>query len=103
MQNKFIAIKPCKCGDFPRVRTNGGSYVRLFCRTCGYESGPFLNNTLQEVIQRWNESDRDREKQKAGVAAFDKMMEFCKEVKGTAAEDEPVPNRFFRFFQKGKE
>lgn len=95
-KNKMIVIEACKCGDSPRVRTNGGNYVHLFCRTCGNMSGPFLNNTLLEVIQRWNESDRDIGKQKAGVKAFDKLMELCNEAKGTPAEDEPIPKRFFK-------
>jgi len=67
-------IQPCKCGDFPRVRTNGGSYVHLYCKTCGYESPPFLWNYLSEVIEKWNMSDRDRLRQKTGAAAFDRMM-----------------------------
>lgn len=96
-----MEIKPCKCGDYPRVRTNGGSYVHLYCATCGYESAPFLGNFLSQVIDNWNESDRDREKQKAGVAAFDKMMEYCNNVKGTPAEDKPIPRGIFKIFKRG--
>lgn len=96
-----MEIFPCKCGDYPRVRTNGGSYVHLFCRTCGYESGPFLNNFLSDIIIEWNESDRDVKNQKAGAAAFDNMITYCNEVKNTPAEDLPIPRRFFnKLFKK---
>lgn len=98
---KLPVMKPCKCGDFPRVKTNGGSYVHLLCHTCGYESGPYLSSTLEDVIKRWNESDRDRERQKAGVAAFDQMMDYCNNAKGTKLEDKPIPQGFFSFL-KGK-
>jgi len=87
-----MEIKPCKCGDFPRVRTNGGSYVLLRCATCGYECGSFLNNFVPYLIERWNESDRDRAQQVAGAAAFDRMVEFCQE---TPKQDEPVKPNFF--------
>ena len=53
-----MEIIACNCGDFPRVRTNGGSYVQLYCATCGYTSLPLLNCYLSEVIKMWNESDR---------------------------------------------
>jgi hypothetical protein len=69
-----MEIKKCKCGDYPRIRTNGGNYAHLFCNTCGYESPPFLNNYLSDIITAWNESHRDRERQKAGAAAFDKLI-----------------------------
>ena len=100
MTCESLTILPCKCGDVPRVRTNGGSYVHLFCRSCGYESLPFLNNSLADVIKGWNESDRDRERQKAGAVAFDKMMDYCEKSVGTELEDKPIPRRFFSFFHK---
>lgn len=96
-----VEILPCKCGDYPRVRPRG-SYLYLICETCGYESAPFLNNYLRDVVKAWNESDRDRDKQLAGVAAFNNMMAYCNAVKGTPAEDEPVPKSIFKgFFKKG--
>jgi hypothetical protein len=98
---KQIEIYPCKCGDYPRLRTNGGSYTHLICLNCGYESGPLFHCYLTDAIQRWNESDRDRERQRAGSAAFDSMMEYCQSVTGTPAEEEPIPKTFFqRIFGK---
>lgn len=97
-----MEILPCQCGDYPRVRTNGGSYVHLFCSTCGYESSPFLNNFLSEVITKWNESRRDVGRQKAGAAAFDRLMNYCKSVEGTPQEDEPISKGFFSKFLKRK-
>ena len=97
----YNEILSCKCGDVPRVHTKG-SYVHLFCRSCGYESMPFLNNSLADVIKSWNESHRDRERQKAGAAAFDKMMDYCKKSVGTELENKPIPRRFFSFFQHSK-
>jgi len=56
---------------------------------------------MEEVIKSWNESDRDREKQVAGAAAFNRMMDYCNSVKGTPEEDQPIPKGFFsKLFKK---
>lgn len=99
---KTVQLLPCKCGDYPRLRTNGGSYVHFCCMNCGYESGPLFHIYLDKAVQRWNESDRDAGKQKAGAAAFDKMMDYCNSVKGTPAEDEPLSKGFFKRLFKHK-
>jgi len=60
-----------------------------------------MNGTLLELIEKWNNSDRDASRQKETIAAFDNLMEFCEVVKGTAAEDQEIPRRFFpKFFRK---
>jgi len=89
-----MEIKACKCGGSPRVRTSG-SYVIIYCRECGYNIGPYLNNTLSDIIKDWNESTRDREQQKKAAANFDNLLEYCNSTKGTPAEDKPVPKHFF--------
>lgn len=100
MEETSVTILSCACGDVPRVKTNGGGYVHIFCRTCGYTSLPFLGNSLFDVIKAWNESDRDRERQKAGAAAFDRMMDYCQNSVGTEREDPPIPRGFFSLFRK---
>lgn len=95
-----MEILNCGCGDKPRLRTNGGSYVEFFCASCGYMTGSYLNNYIEDAIKNWNESDRDAKKQKAGAKAFDDMMNFCQKEIDEGRGDETGPIK--KFFQKFK-
>ena len=63
---------------------------------CGYKRSVWRCNNCGAV--RWHKSlyrENIDEVQKVGAKAFDKLMNYCEKVKGTPAEDEPIPKKFF--------